>query len=75
MQDELAKINPEGKWVFLEGQFTLLKEGKRLADEIVRLVEQQEGGGKVDAVITSTGYLTFQAGRDGMSSLFTSKTR
>lgn len=56
--------------MFLEGQFTLLKEGKRLADEIVNLESQRDGGGKIDALVTSTGFLTFNGAREGMSQLF-----
>ena len=56
--------------MFLEGQFTLLKEGKRLADEIISLESQRDGGGKIDALVTSTGFLTFNGAREGMSQLF-----
>lgn len=56
--------------MFLEGQFTLLKEGKRLADEIVRLESERDEGGKIDALVTSTGFLTFNGAREGMFHLF-----
>lgn len=57
--------------MFLEGQLTLLREGKRLADEIIRQVSQQEGegGGKVDALFTSMGFLTFNGQREGSCKL------
>ena len=56
--------------MFLEGQLTLLREGKRLADEIISLESQRDGGGKIDALITSAGFLTFNGEREGMSQLF-----
>ena len=68
-QDELTRINPQGRWIFLEGQLTLLKEGKRLAEEIIRLENERgkgQGGPKIDALILSTGYLTFNGQREGM---------
>lgn len=42
----------------------MLKEGKRLADEIIRL-EGVRGSNKIDALVTSTGFLTFNGAREG----------
>lgn len=36
-----------------------------MADEIIRMESEKDGGGKIDALITSTGFLTFNGAREG----------
>ncbi len=63
--DELRRVNPNGVWVFVEAQITLLKETERAARVIIKAEREREGGGRVDALVMSPGFLTFNASREG----------
>ena len=59
--DQLKVINPMGTFVFIEGQFSLIKEVDRICEDIKKLEQH------VDIVFMSTGYLSL-TGRHGKSS-------
>jgi len=59
--DELKVINPEGTYVFSEGEFSLIKDVDRFSEEIKKAEE------RVDILCMSPGYLLF-AGREGKRS-------
>jgi len=59
--DELKVINPEGTYVFSEGEFSLVKDVDRFSEEIKKAEE------RVDILCMSPGYLSF-AGREGKRS-------
>jgi NADP-dependent 3-hydroxy acid dehydrogenase YdfG len=61
--DELKVINPEGTYVFSEGEFSLVKDVDRFSEEIKKAEE------RVDILCMSPGYLSF-AGREGKSSRY-----
>lgn len=58
--DKLKKINPMGTFIFVEGQFSLIKDVDRMCQQI----EKYES--HVDVLCMSAGYLSLR-GRQGMS--------
>jgi NAD(P)-dependent dehydrogenase (short-subunit alcohol dehydrogenase family) len=58
--DSLKKLNPEGKFIFIEAQITELKEVKRVCDRVKSEV------GRLDVLCLSPGYLTLVNHREGM---------
>ena len=58
--DALKRINPMGTFVFIEGQFSLVKEVDRISEQIKKLE------GHIDILCMSPGYLSL-GGRKGVS--------
>ena len=56
--DELSSSNPQGRFVFLETQISLIKNVDRVCEEIKARVK------KVDILFVTPGYLSFE-GRNG----------
>jgi hypothetical protein len=59
--DELKVLNPEGTYVFSEGEFSLVKDVELFSEEIKKAEE------RVDILCMSPGYLSF-SGREGKRS-------
>jgi NADP-dependent 3-hydroxy acid dehydrogenase YdfG len=59
--DELKVINPMGTFIFIEGQFSRIKEVDHICEEIKKLEQH------VDILFMSTGYLSL-TGRHGKPS-------
>jgi len=58
--DQLKVLNPMGTFVFIEGEFSLIREVDRISEEIKKLEDH------VDILCMSPGYLSF-GGRNGKS--------
>ena len=59
--DELKELNGKGKYVFVEGEVSLLEGVDKCCEEIKRLIGDGKG---LDILYMSQGYITF-GGRDG----------
>jgi len=58
--DQLKVLNPMGSFVFIEGQFSLIREVDRISEEIKKLEDH------IDILCMSPGYLSW-GGRKGKS--------
>jgi short-subunit dehydrogenase len=57
--DDLKTINSSGTYVFIQGEFSLIKEVDRISAEIKKHVaEEEKGENHIDIICMSTNYLS-----------------
>jgi NADP-dependent 3-hydroxy acid dehydrogenase YdfG len=68
--NDLKVINSSGTYVFIQGEFSLIKEVDRISADIKKHVsEEEKGENHIDILCMSTNYLSLGE-RKGMLSLF-----